>query len=261
MQGHTLRTLSAGDFESCRLKCYLEDNCVSVNFESTGKCDLNGKDHTQKPNDLVDAIDNSYSSVENPCASSPCQHPNVLCQVGFTGRGYRCNCNKTGFAGETCEKAVLRIFVKSFGTKDRPDGAIFGDTIIEVNGINHCKKRRGHNIVTVYPGNGSIHASKSFDTHDSAQASADMTTFINSLPENIMVLIAVHDSALASVMRNTPGAESALRNVGAVDPVFTQLRESWLLIGYKGADKPTWIQQRYAARNLGPVSIGTEIIF
>lgn len=76
-----------------------------------------------------------------------------------------------------------------------------------------------------------------------------------------MVLIAVHDSALASVMRNTPGAESALRNVGAVDPVFTQLRESWLLIGYKGADKPTWIQQRYAARNLGPVSIGTEIIF
>ena len=88
-----------------------------------------------------------------------------------------------------------------------------------------------------------------------------MTAFINNLPENVMVLITVHDSAKAGVMSIIPGAESALRSVGAVDPVFPQVRESWLLIGYKGADKPTWIQQRHAARNLGPVSIGTEIIF
>ena len=37
--------------------------------------------------------------------------------------------------------AVLRIFIKSFGTKDRPGGgSIFGDTVIEVNGINHRKR-------------------------------------------------------------------------------------------------------------------------
>ena len=53
-----------------------------------------------------------------------------------------------------------------------------------------------------------------------------------------MVLITVHDSANAGVMSIIPGAESALRSVGAVDPVFPQVRESWLLIGYKGADNP-----------------------
>ena len=42
--------------------------------------------------------------LQNPCASSPCQHPSVLCQAGFTDRGYRCVCNKTGFVGEKCEK-------------------------------------------------------------------------------------------------------------------------------------------------------------
>ena len=37
--------------------------------------------------------------------------------------------------------AVLRIFVKSFGTQDKPGGqSQFGPTVIEVNGINYCKK-------------------------------------------------------------------------------------------------------------------------
>lgn len=44
--------------------------------------------------------------LQNPCASSPCQHPSVLCQAGFTDRGYRCVCNKTGFVGEKCEKGI-----------------------------------------------------------------------------------------------------------------------------------------------------------
>lgn len=64
LQGHTLRTVRAKDNEDCRLKCFLEDNCVSVNYASTRKCDLNNKDHTQKPNDLEDVINNTYSFIE-----------------------------------------------------------------------------------------------------------------------------------------------------------------------------------------------------
>lgn len=37
---------------------------VSVNYASTGKCDLNNKDHTQKPNDLEDVINYTYSFIE-----------------------------------------------------------------------------------------------------------------------------------------------------------------------------------------------------
>ena len=100
-----------------------------------------------------------------------------------------------------------------------------------------------------------------FDTFGSQAAVADMTAFTNGLPENLMVLIAVHDSTKGIFIQNTAGAESALYSLGAVAPALIAVRESWLLIGYKGAEKPTWIQQRHAARNAGPVSLGTEIIF
>ena len=113
--------------------------------------------------------------------------------------------------------------------------------------------------MTVYA-NGSIHASEGFDTFGSLQAVADMKGFIDSLPDNLIVLIAVHDSTQVGNIQQTAGAESALYSLGAVSPVVPQFRESWLLVGYKGPEKPAWIQQRHAARNLGPVNIRTEVV-
>ncbi|KAL9983546.1 hypothetical protein ACROYT_G005734 [Oculina patagonica] len=204
----------------------LADDCVSINFG------------------------------QNPCASSPCQHPDTVCQAGFTDRGYRCICVKEGQTGERCEKVVVPIYVQSFGVMDKPDGSIdYGNSIIEVNGKDYCKKSRGHNIVTVYA-NGSIHASEGFDTYESSQAVAEMKGFIDSLPDNLIVLIAVHDSTSSRIAK----AESALYSLGAVPPVVPLFRESWLLVGYKGPKKPAWIQQRHGARNMGPVHIRIEVV-
>ena len=113
--------------------------------------------------------------------------------------------------------------------------------------------------MTVYC-NGSIHASEGFDTHGSLQAVADMKGFIDSLPDNLIVLIAVYDSSKGQYIEQTAGAESALYSLGAVSPVAALVRESWLLVGYKGAEKPAWIQQRHGARNMGPATIWTEVV-
>ena len=60
----TLKTVQAKAFDTCQIKCYLEDDCVSINFVSNGTCDLNNIDHTQKPDDLVEALDTIYSYIE-----------------------------------------------------------------------------------------------------------------------------------------------------------------------------------------------------
>ena len=117
---------------------------------------------------------------------------------------------------------------------------------------------RGHNIVTVYP-NGSIHASKGFDTYGSALEVIEMKAFIESLPDNLIVLIAVWDSTHPKTIQLVGGVENALSSLGAVAPLIAQEREAWLLLGYKGPEKPEWIQQRHGARNMGPVTLWTKV--
>lgn len=124
--------------------------------------------------------------------------------------------------------------------------------------LNKFLQSRGHNIVTVYP-NGSIHESKGFDTYGDKQKVAEMKAFIESLPDNLIVLIAVYDSANYNTMKKIDGVEGTLSSLGAVAPVLPQVREAWLLVGHKGPEKPAWIQQRHGERNMGPVTLSTEI--
>ena len=64
LQGHVLKTVQTSDFDACQLKCYLKDDCVSINFSSNGKCDLSSLDHTQRPDDLIEEAGTVYSSIE-----------------------------------------------------------------------------------------------------------------------------------------------------------------------------------------------------
>ena len=113
--------------------------------------------------------------------------------------------------------------------------------------------------MTVYP-DGSIHKSENFDTYGSMHAVERMKGFIDDLPNNLIVLIAVYDSANPATVRKVAGVEVALSSLGAVPPVMPLIREPWLLVGYTGPVKPTWIQQRHGARNMGPVTIWTEVV-
>ena len=86
-----------------------------------------------------------------------------------------------------------------------------------------------------------------------------MKAFIDSLPDNLIVLIAVWDSTAPNTIQQIAGMESVLSSVGAVAPLIPQVREAWLLVGYKGPEKPAWIQQRHGARNEGPIKLWTKV--
>ena len=86
-----------------------------------------------------------------------------------------------------------------------------------------------------------------------------MKAFIENLPDNLIVLIAVYDSTNPDTIQRIHGAESALSSLGAVAPVVPLVREAWLLVGHKGPEKPVWIQQRHGARNMGAVTLSTVI--
>ncbi|XP_078374803.1 uncharacterized protein LOC144658271 [Oculina patagonica] len=94
----------------CEFQCYMEHNCVSINFEvrpstsGTHNCDLNNAIHKEYEKDLVQAANYVYHGTNNACGKAPCKN-NAICQSGFTSKGYRCLCT-SGFTGEDCEHVI-----------------------------------------------------------------------------------------------------------------------------------------------------------
>ena len=86
-----------------------------------------------------------------------------------------------------------------------------------------------------------------------------MKAFIENQPDNLIVLIAVWDSTNPNTTPQIDGVESALSSLGAVPPLVPLVREAWLLVGHKGPEKPAWIQQPHSARNMGPVTLWTQV--
>ena len=69
LPGHVIRTEKVADEGSCRLKCYLEPNCVSINVgpEEEGKhtCELNNAtDESPSQSALDDRQDYTHTAVE-----------------------------------------------------------------------------------------------------------------------------------------------------------------------------------------------------
>ena len=63
---HTIATISVIDRDTCELRCYLEYNCVSINFKfrpsepGTHNCELNNSTSKEHEKDLVKAANYVY---------------------------------------------------------------------------------------------------------------------------------------------------------------------------------------------------------
>ena len=82
-----------------------------------------------------------------------------------------------------------------------------------------------------------------------------MRDYINGLPANTIVLVAIGDSA------NNFGspANEALKSIGAQPPILPSgFRETWCLIGFKGGHKP-WIKQDHKGRYDVPATASANI--
>ncbi|XP_031571626.1 SCO-spondin-like isoform X2 [Actinia tenebrosa] len=80
--------------QMCRIKCYLNYDCVSYNLGPSPTpgmmvCQLNDADRYQHPQDYQERPGYSYRGIENACRSNPCV-ANTTCQAGFGEEQYRC---------------------------------------------------------------------------------------------------------------------------------------------------------------------------
>ena len=98
-----------------------------------------------------------------------------------------------------------------------------------------------------------------FNTMFIKDESARFKAFLQSLPQDCIVLLAIQSSAYAKMPPTVlPLAE--LRSIGAQNAVnVTANGDSHAVIGYKGAQQPKWKDEHYAAKSLGPSEIAAMI--
>ncbi|XP_067054911.1 neurexin-4-like [Acropora muricata] len=118
---------------SCRVNCYLNPDCVSINMgpliEGVLTCELNaassGNEYSSR---LEHQESHTYLELENPCNSSPCLNGGT-CQAGFTRNGFRCQCFVGSFGNqcETVAKSCSHL-------KQLKPGAESGTYIIDPDG-------------------------------------------------------------------------------------------------------------------------------
>ncbi|KAM7427680.1 hypothetical protein ABFA07_021226 [Porites harrisoni] len=102
---HTIGTRADVDFETCKLHCYHENNCTSVNYREKNKtCELNNATHLLHDNEFEDKVGYLYHGADSACDKSPCYNGGI-CQSGFSARGYRCLC-PSGFKDFRCQADV-----------------------------------------------------------------------------------------------------------------------------------------------------------
>jgi len=92
---HVIRVYLVQNEPSCRVKCFLDPDCVAYNYgkdyEGNLQCELCNKSHLQLPSNHVMVTPGFIFRpvAENPCITNPCPH-SFTCQVGFRDQGYRC---------------------------------------------------------------------------------------------------------------------------------------------------------------------------
>ena len=121
---------------------------------------------------------------------------------------------------------------------------------------------RGHNVV-VLNRRGSFIDSAVFDTYVSSTADDELGAYIDGIPDNAIVVIAVADEATEgghASEEDKMGANRQLLSLGAQHPRAPGYRASWALVGYKGRrDDVDWIRQVQAPQFEGPSEISVQI--
>ncbi|CAH3135072.1 unnamed protein product [Pocillopora meandrina] len=118
LEGYLIRLVEVPHQVDCKVLCYTEPNCVSINLGPSqgGKyiCELNNaSDESPGSSVLQSKQDYSHFSIENPCSSNPCFN-NGTCQAGYTDKGFRCKC-PSGLTGAYCDKACSFDFEDGIG--------------------------------------------------------------------------------------------------------------------------------------------------
>ncbi|XP_048579309.1 uncharacterized protein LOC5521762 isoform X2 [Nematostella vectensis] len=105
LTGAVLATYAVFSEFECRVKCYTNHECLSVNLgpqvNGLRQCELNGAINDEETV-LQSKMGFMYRGFKsNPCLSTPCKN-GATCHVGFTSKGFRCLCAQ-GYQGSRCD--------------------------------------------------------------------------------------------------------------------------------------------------------------
>jgi|GEM_PF-841247 len=135
--------------------------------------------------------------------------------------------------GRTGKYSPVDISVLS-GGKSAPYSAII------VNGETVSPEQRGLIMALIDPVTGEIIAGDGFDTYMSAAESDRFAAAVSAAPTGVIVALATYEEGTAQL---TDNARLALADVGAAEPLRDQFGAAYALIGIKGSDPGTALEQ------------------
>ncbi|MDZ7338038.1 MAG: C25 family cysteine peptidase [candidate division KSB1 bacterium] len=154
-------------------------------------------------------------------------------------------------AGMQLGRTLLPLRVESAGFHDGQYARVL------VGGTPALAQGRGHNVAVVHPGTGQVLAAQAFDTYESSSEADRMAEFISQVPEGMIVLAAIADEGSQSM---TELAYAALETIGSALCRQVGARDSWALIGRKGAT-PGSVPERWLAAGHGVVVLQDTLVF
>ncbi|XP_019627189.1 PREDICTED: cell migration-inducing and hyaluronan-binding protein-like [Branchiostoma belcheri] len=147
----------------------------------------------------------------------------------------------------------LEVTVVSAGYNEMLQGHT---AFIEIDGARFGNHYRGFRVIAVDALTGAVTHQMTFDTYAQPTADVAMANFIrNDIPQNSIVLVAVKDESSVHARE----CLTALKEIGAQEPVKTDLRGNFAMVGFKGTFWPTWVQQVNLPSGQGPAQIYTKI--
>ncbi|XP_078656658.1 cell surface hyaluronidase CEMIP2-like [Branchiostoma floridae x Branchiostoma belcheri] len=128
---------------------------------------------------------------------------------------------------------------------------------IQIDGARYDHTVRGYLVLGVDAMSGTVTHRATFNTHSSnTDIDLRMASFIrNDIPLNSIVVVTVRDRS----SRFARECLLALREIGAAEPVATDDKGNFAMVGFKGNVFPSWIQQVNLPSTQGPAQIYTKI--
>ncbi len=140
--------------------------------------------------------------------------------------------------GVQLRRVPVTLYVESAGYSDGNYARIV------VGRQGRVEPRRGHNVVVVDPKTGRVTADKTYDTWADSMQAESMADFINGTEAGFYVLAAIKDEGSNSMTEN---AYLALESIGSTRCRSVGPRDSWAIIGVKGAAPGSVREQHVAA--------------
>ncbi len=141
-------------------------------------------------------------------------------------------------------RMIVEVFSAGFNDGNFARVSVNGQAIVQ-------EGYRGHNLAVLNEISGQVMDIRHFDTYSSSSEADNMAHYIQNLPTGRIVLAAIRDEGSAKMTEN---AYLALESLGSQLARSVQNRDSWAMIGKKGAAPGSAIEK------ISPAGSGVAIV-